>query len=432
MAAMLIAVWVLLAGGCGGGGGGDSTVPDDASLTDEDFANVSAFVADSPYSDVIVDCASVTSSADSCTLERLPLIGMETQSPDIDQIMDRVVVSHQWMGERFHEALEMLPGDLLLLLRNVTAVVIDDDIRPSYYTTRSGAIYLDPAKLWLTNEEKATINQKDDYRSDYDNLLAFRSLWRYVKAGSRAYSSYSLDSDKVRSLNDILLPLAALLYHELAHANDFFPLAQVELLDTSISVSEASAQVVDYRISTRLDQREPLTSSVMSGLAEVMYKGQTPSEEQMEITAAVVGEAFEADGASDDYGYTTVFEDVAMLFEEAMMKYHFDVDREMAFTTVVGDETRCADHLIGWGNHGRIGDTDVKSRAQFVASEILPGEDFSLFFQNLAYPAEMAEGNTWCGILDPAATTGARKAFGANLEIRADQSVGPDEMLRHH
>ena len=75
---------------------------------------------------------------------------------DTDAIMQRLVVSHDWMGQRFKEVLDILPAEILQLMSGVTAVVIDDDIRPSYYTNWTGAIYLDPANLWLTNDDSLT------------------------------------------------------------------------------------------------------------------------------------------------------------------------------------------------------------------------------------------------------------------------------------
>ena len=46
-----------------------------------------------------------------CSLGRLPFIGMDTQKPTLDDLMNRVVVSHQWMGDRFKEALEELDDE---------------------------------------------------------------------------------------------------------------------------------------------------------------------------------------------------------------------------------------------------------------------------------------------------------------------------------
>ncbi|MCY4012719.1 MAG: hypothetical protein OXG82_08400 [Gammaproteobacteria bacterium] len=69
--------------------------------------------------------------------------------------MSRVLVSHRWMGDSLQELLERLPGDVRMLARSLTAIVIASDIRPAYYWPRTGALYLDAEYFWRTPEERA-------------------------------------------------------------------------------------------------------------------------------------------------------------------------------------------------------------------------------------------------------------------------------------
>jgi hypothetical protein len=104
----------------------------------------------SEQSQLLIDCVILLTQEAGCSLDTLPLIGMLTEDPSIDEIMQRVLVSHPWMGSRFREVLEKMPAEMLLMMRGVTAIVISYDIRPSNHSIYSGAIYLDPNVMWLT------------------------------------------------------------------------------------------------------------------------------------------------------------------------------------------------------------------------------------------------------------------------------------------
>ena len=364
--------------------------------------DIYAYVPDSPYSRVLTTCAAVENGSDSCLLRELPLLGMELENPGIDDIMGRVVVSHEWMGQRFREALEVLPDDMLQLLKGVTAIVIDDEVRPSYYWAGTGAIYLDPAFLWLTAEESETVSDEEDYRTDFGNKLSYRSLWRYVLNNDYASEYRELGDSEDYLIEDVVYDLASLLFHELAHANDYFPPSTLDHLSLERSVFQIAITLSGERVSDHLYARNPLTSSNLFGLAGVNYLGYEPYRYEKRFTATEVGQMFENDFANDDYNYVSTSEDVAMLFEEAMMKFHYGIDRDVAFAPRPGPEveTSCSSYIVKWGRRNRIGHNDVKFRAQLVTDRLLPGRDLSLFFQDLPNPTEMRIDGDWCEALD--------------------------------
>ena len=117
--------------------------------------------------------------------------------------MSRVVVSHPWMGERFKAFLEQYDqnDDFKNLLRATTAIVISYDVRPSFYWAATGAIYLDPNYLWLTQAERDTINEAPDYRSGFGAELQFEMLWRYVKDNDYANQYFPLEQRVNRNTN---------------------------------------------------------------------------------------------------------------------------------------------------------------------------------------------------------------------------------------
>jgi len=378
---------ILLLQACSGGSGGNSS-------GDNGISDIKIYNSNSPFAAVLSDCAKADTPSNSCTLETLPLIGQETNTPTIDDIMERVTVSHEWMGLRFEQLLGQLPSEVLPLFKAVTAIVIDADIRPSYYDTIAAAIYLDPSYLWLSVAEKRTINLKEDYRSNFDDPLAFRSFSRYVQNGDYAYDYWSLTDESTRNISDIKLSASRVLLHELAHANDFMPPGSYINLDSNQSVYHAIGAISNDWISSRLYALNPLQSSTMFSLADVMYRGYTPTQADLQISASQVGEAFETDGASDDYGYTTQYEDIAMLFESSMMKYLYDVDHEVGFVTTLPYDGWCYDYQIRWGAIGRIGDLNVKDRAQLISSEISTDMNLSAFFDTLE-DVTGTSGN-WC------------------------------------
>ncbi len=382
-----LVVALLFLSACGGGGKGDA---------DEGLSNTYAFESNGPYANVLAACIQADSDSELCSLNRLPILGLDNENLSIPMIMDRLVVSHQWMGTRFEYVLYNLPPEMLNLFKGVTAVVIDDDIRPAYYTSNTGAIYLDPDFIWLTNAEKDTINKKEDFRAGFADPLAFRSPWRYVNDGDWVSSVGSLRDNSERALDDIIPIIASLLLHELAHANDFIPPSSYELIDRQNTVRQASGNVAHLQPSNILTRETPLESSTMYALGAVMFRGEPASNDIRAISATQVGETFETDGAADDYAYSSRFEDTATLFEEAMMNYLFGIDRDIAFTSAPGEEDTCDQYIVKWGVRNRIGNSNVKARAQFVLNQLLPNLDLTMYFQDLPPPTDLRKEVDWC------------------------------------
>lgn len=387
--------------GCGGGGSSSSTSSRPNDPTNQPPSVVLAPAnASSPYANVLVDCALAQTDRESCTLTKLPLLGQEKTNPAVDDLLDRTVVSHAWMGVRFRQVLQTMPDDIFTLMKGVTSVVIAWDTRPSYYYWRTGAIFIDPAHLWLTNSEKSTISTDPDYRTDFGSELSFVSLYRYVMGTQYAWEYFDLEGDETRTLSDIELGFAAMLYHELAHANDAFPPSELAHLDRSMSLVEAFASLDGSGISQQLAARQPLNSQLWMDLAEVLYLGATATVAQRQLTATQVGLEFEGDGASDDYAYTDSWEDFAMLVEEIMMRHHHGVDREIAYTNMpAGDDARYCDfYVVHWGVRNRIAEPLVRSRAEFGLQLLLDQADVSAYFQGLPSQWHMATGRDWCDI----------------------------------
>jgi len=363
---------------------------------DERVARVYPYNSNSPYADDLVNCVYSNTLSSSCTLASLPLLAQENVSLSVDNIMNRVVVSHQWMGDRFKAFLinNDNNNDFKQLLRATTAIVISYDIRPSFYWAATGAIYLDPENFWLTPQERDTINEAPDFRANFGKDLKFDMPWRYVKNNDYATSSFSRSQRVTRNSNDGFYRLASLLYHELAHANDFFP-------STEWFTHNEQTRILDAATSTNFESDQlsialPLQSQTMRDLAQVSFAGETANTTQKSYLPIDIKNLFSSDSATDFYAYSSLREDYAMLFEELMMQNRFDVFRDVAITNQpTGDNISRQDYIVTWGQRGRIGEASIKPRVAFSASRVLPEFDSNSALAVIPSPIAMTEGDDW-------------------------------------
>lgn len=391
--------FLFLLSACGGGGGGSGGETNGNTIFSslKDIAEpVAPAVANGPQAAVLADCAFNPARAQSCTLGQLPFIGTATATVTVDAVMARVVTSRPWMAQRLRELLQTLPPELLQMMKPVTAIVVGSKVRPAFYWSATGALYIDPQYLWTTPEELAEVDKTPDYRTDFGQALQFATLWRYVKDDQRAYHAYSLHETDPRSIDDIKIQFAHLILHELTHAGDFAPPRLLSSFSTDKPLLEVLNQVAAQRISSRLYLTNPLRSTVLKGLGETLFRtGQTTAQQQA-LTATDVAREFSADRASDDYAYSSQYEDAAMLAEEALMRVYYGVSRDIAVTPkpTVQNPTG-ADYIVTWGVRGRIGQEGVKQAAAQVVGELLPDANVVPAILGLPAPTPMRVGASW-------------------------------------
>ncbi|MBL4910195.1 MAG: hypothetical protein JKX78_09335 [Alteromonadaceae bacterium] len=367
---------------------------------DNRVAKVFPYQANSTYANNLVACVYNNSLTSSCTLGTLPLIAQQTSTPTVDDIMSRVVVSHQWMGDRFKEFLTQYDtnNDFKNLLRATTAIVISYDVRPSFYWAATGAIYLDANNFWLTPDERDTINEAPDYRAAFGNDLQFVMPWRYVINNDYASAYIASDSRVTRTGQDGLYRLSSLLFHELAHANDFLPSTEWFSYNSNTRVLDAACtnqQCSDVE-SSILANSYPLQSETMRQLAKVSFAGASANDTQKAFLPSDISSFFSPDGATDYYNFSSLREDYAMLFEEVMMYTRYNIQRDVAVTNQpTGDVVYANDYIVNWGQRGRAGNNNIKPRANFVVQRVLPELDHDSIINALPQPVEMISGNDW-------------------------------------
>jgi hypothetical protein len=365
---------------------------------------VHAYKAASKYAGVLASCVydinlryASSTNTNVCPFSKLPLIGQDAGGfmTTVEQVMDHVVVSHDWMGANFENYLRTQDtnGDFRQLLGSVTAVVIGSHVRPSFYYIGTGAIYLDAENLWLTPAERDVINEAPDYRSSFGSELQYIMPWRYVINNNRARLSFPKTSRISRSVDYLTYELGDLLYHELAHANDFMPQsnrASLSLQSNPLSVFNNTASIG----SDVLSAHYPLLSQEMSGLGQVSFQGAAATAMQKSYTPMDVASFFSADRANDDYAYSSKREDFAMLHEEFMMLYRHGVQRDVAITGPITATTTSSNLLVNWGQRSRITEPSIKPRLKTVLQQISPSIDANAI-DAFGAPIPMRAGQSW-------------------------------------
>jgi hypothetical protein len=433
---------------------------DQYAFSDMHVSRTYAYRPAGPYAGVLVPCTFDANlqyfgaGTNACPMATLPFLHQTTNGavPTVGQIMDRVVVSHDWMGQVFEEFLTTQANDdLKRLFNGVTAIVIGAHVRPSFYYAATGAIYLDADNFWLTPEQRDVIDEAPDFRSEFDKDLQYSTAWRYTTfdpalGGTRSIFLTFKPTDRiVRPQSYLLAEAGWLLYHELAHASDFLPPSQRSALSTSQNSTvwgfigpRYSAGILP---SDQLNATYPLLSQEMFGLADVKYRGLTATDLQKSYSPAVVAGFFAPDRATDDYSYTRFpgsapREDLAMVFEEFMMYRNHQWRRDMAITDKITSTTTGSTLTVRWGQRGRVGEVSVKPRTQFVVDRLAPWVTSAdpNAVNNVPAPIQMRPGESWTSNLTLPAPPGGLagiQSLRVPFDFESERAVLLRDVSRH-
>lgn len=429
---------------------GGTTATDDALVVVEDHAQapnsgaypfnglhvsrVYAYKRTSPFANELVRCTynaqlQYTSASNNnlCMLATLPFLHQTTNGavPTVAQIMDRVIVSHDWMGKNFEDFLNTAGAseDLKRMFNGVTAIVIGAQVRPSFYYALTGAIYLDANNFWITPEQRDVISEVPDFRASFDRDLRYSGLWRYALNNQSIFVPYPAGSRLSRpGPAELVFDAGWLLYHELGHAADFMPPAARGGLNNALSAWDNIAPRFSNRQlpSDLLATQFPLTSGEMRALADVKFRtgprnpddlvNGIPYSALTTYTPQQAAGFFSADRASDEYAYSTTREDIAMLIEEFMMQRNHEFRRDVAITDKIMPSTTSSTLIVRWGQRGRIGETSLKPRAQLVVEQLTPWvlQGNANAVSSLPAPLAMRAGESWAANLTLPAPPGGQ------------------------
>jgi len=391
-----------------GCGGSDSSSDVPASIASPNVNGTPSLSSVSAYqttaqSDNVEACSTAFLSNNSCDLSVIQPIGVDGQDVTIEQIEERLVVSHQWMADSFIAALEeMADQDLLNLFKPLNTIVISYDVRPSFYTTATASMYIDPKYVWRTKSEWDSIYQQQDYRADFQTEFQFDKASRYVDKNTNNYvtysNTYSAYYNSVRSAVHIAPGLFRLLAHELAHANDFLQAHDLVQIPDSGTINNYIWPLV--KLNEDLAASSPLTSELLTEAAQIAFRGETMTDRVRQLTGELAGAEFEADNAAAFYSYSSPAEDVAMLFEAYMMYRKYGALSDFAFVSIPQTTSyTCNDWKVLWGQRSRLSEEGVLDRAVFVAQGILDKSEASIRAELASLPAApevLASGSGWC------------------------------------
>ena len=341
-----------------------------------DIGNVKPYYSKADYAESMSTCVYKLKDEDSCKISELPLIGMNHETVDVDAIMDRTLVSHDFLGLRFEQVLRKLDPEILQLFGSVSAVVISDKVKPSFFYGGTGAIYLSGSYFWTNYEEWELMNRKKDFREGSGLPFQFDYTSDYMKNGlsfrERAEENY-------QSIDEIKLKLARLLFHELAHANDYFPSKFYKNLDKDFDKTYYATTVERYEknalVSLKM-QTKP-RSIILERVGQVLFQSEKANSNDSELTADLIIEEFKNDVTNDFYAYSTHAEDLAMLTEESLMYHYFDYSRFfmiMKYPSSYFVVPENFEYKTAWGEIGRVSRPGIKERSEFVLKEML-GDD---------------------------------------------------------
>jgi hypothetical protein len=388
-----------------------ATASDNAALWGgEHVSRVHAYKATSPYAGVLARCVYDASLRDDgvtstlCPLSQLPFLAQQSGGalPSIEQVMDRVVVSHDWMGRNFETFLRTFDTDgaFRRMLMSTTAVVIGAQVRPSFYYAATGAIYLDADNFWLLPQERDTVNEAPDYRSSFGTTLQYTTLWRYVRGAANIFQFFDPRQRITRVTGDLRDEAGWLMFHELGHALDFLPPSAYASLVNSrtawgnIAPRYQAGQLTSDVVATRY----PLTSAALAGLGQVRFFGATATAAQEAYTPAQVAAFFSADLATDDYAYASRREDTAMALEEFLMQRYLALKRDFAVVPRPGAGATGSSLIVQGGQRGRVGDPALRPRLRAIVQQLAPWIDAAEVDQ-LPAPLPMRVGDSWTGNL---------------------------------
>ena len=286
-------------------------------------AQLMVFKPDSIYSQKLLNCSFPDTEEKSCIVKDLPLLGMNAQKISVNDILNRTLVTHQFLGEKFKQVLLKIPPDTLALFGAVNGIVISSEVTTNAYWARSGFIYLSARLFCRSKDECQTLSKENDSQK-----LPVKFVNDYV------HNQKSIWDESIQDDQILLYKVAATLFHELAHANDYFEPSYVRSNDFAIekSYDELTFERMTVRqmVSLRIPARPKSTR--LENLANIIYKNKEMTADDLSLSPQSIADEFLAENTNDLYSHINHEEDMARLVEEALMLTYFNIPRLIVFT----------------------------------------------------------------------------------------------------
>ena len=360
-----------------------------------------AFVANGPYAELLNRCRDADGDA-LCTTEQLPLLGQNGNTNiTVNDIMSRVVTTHDWMGPRFQQLLERLGPEALKLFGPIAVITLGGDSEDySFANSWRGSLYIPTDILWLTEQEKAALYVPESTSGGNTTQvtpLPWLARFRWLKGDNWLY--FATDRSE-REYANIEVHFAANLYYPLAYINGVIPpMAVTQALPTETPRDLFENTLDNLPAQLYADQSLTIDPSPLFALATTYHDKIEPTTEQLAQTPAEVGGLFGNEGKMRLWGYSTRENDFASLLQAGMLDYTSDVYLDVTFNNRGPDFTvrGCDDETIGWGVRNRIASPLVTPRVRFAMESVL-GTSTKLdnFFAGIGEETVIPAGLGWC------------------------------------
>ena len=366
-----------------------------------------AFVANGPYAELLNSCRDADTDS-LCTTAQLPLLGQNGNNITINDIMSRVVTTHDWMGPRFQQLLERLGPEALKLFGPIAVITLGGDSEDYSFTNLwRGSLYIPTNILWLTEQEKAALyvpeNTGDDDTAEV-TPLPWLARYRWMKGDDWPYYGNDLDE---REYTNLEVQFASNLYYPLAYINGLIPPTTVaQALPTETPRDLFDNTLNDLPTQLYADESLTIDPSPVYALEETYHDDIEPTVEQLAQTPAEVGGLFGNEGKMRLWAYSSREADFATLLQAGMLDYTSDVYVDVAFNNPGPDFTvrGCDDETIGWGVRNRIASPLVTPRVRFAMESVLgTSPELDNFFAGIGEETVIPAGLGWCEAADSVA-----------------------------
>ena len=231
---------------------------------------VEPFVEDGVWDQALRDCLALGGDDfEPCDFATLPPLARQLGTPTADDVAERLLVSQPWMGERLLAVLEAAP-ESLTWAASVTGIVVGAGIAPSFMSVRTGAIYLDARHLAISDQEWVQASGGVDGRGGHADELSFAATWRYPPPTDA-------QGNEAQGFDALLPRAAAVMYHELAHALDRFPAAELVAADPGDRPQEFAEHRNAGSVAARLPGIHPLQAGRLFDLTRVTVDDDPPT-----------------------------------------------------------------------------------------------------------------------------------------------------------
>ncbi len=387
-----------LAVACGKKGGKSHHPETDENLSFFESPNsVFPYRSTTPHKEELQKCIFGIEQATSCRVEELPLLGLASRPITVNDILDRTMVSHTYLGDSFRDVLTVLDPNVYRMFSGVAAIVISDRINPSFFNADTATIYLSARYFWRNAAERPATGPVDPRVAFSQSIFRFLLDSEYIVDGQYAFFSPTTNRPPAVMKRYV----ARILFHELAHANDFYPPAT--LVGGDYPRHKTYYQLTDVVLSSRgrLSDHLPTQprSELMKQVEMARQTGEAADGLAESATAQAVVSEFRDDVVTDTYGYYSSLEDGAMLVEEALMYHYFGATRVVAVIrlTPTGQVDHPNPDALYWAQAGRIFKSDIAPRAGHLLEKIFDARFSEQVTGRMVHkrPRTFPEGVTW-------------------------------------